>query len=74
MVHLTCTILCSVPFVILSWHTPRVQKVVENLAAVRDVVPEDHAHSERVVVDSEVARGNMKEEVEVIGGTLDAYK
>ena len=46
--------------------------VVVGLAVtVRGVVPEgeeDHAHLEVGVVDLEVARGNMKEEVAVIEG------
>ena len=41
------------------------------VVTVRGVVQEgeeDHAHSEGVVVDSEVERGSTKEEVEVIEG------
>lgn len=72
-----CPTYCFVS--ILLCGTPlRRQKVVEDLVVtVRGVVQEgeeDRAHSEGVVEDSEVAKGNSREEVGVIEGILNSRK
>lgn len=51
--------------------------VVDLVVTVKGVAPEggeDHVHSEVGVEDSEVARGNTKEEVEVIEGTYIVFR